>query len=177
MSQNTAWLVPPLRSSPSYKQRLNWRTTEQPVVSQDTTERPWRQSDGSLEMLDHITIGVVDLERSKAFYDQALRPLGIERLYAEGDRVAGYGANQKPSFWVGGRNASQTSVHVAFVHVAFAAQDRETVDRFHQAALAAGGRDNGQPGLRPHYHANYYGAFVLDPDGHNIEAVCRRKIG
>jgi catechol 2,3-dioxygenase-like lactoylglutathione lyase family enzyme len=123
-------------------------------------------------MLDHVTIGVSDIERSKAFYDQALRPLGIERLYDRGNSFAGYGANRKAFFWIGLRNASQTSVHVAF-----ATQDRETIDQFHKGALAAGGRDNGQPGLRPHYHENYYGAFVLDPDGHNIEAVCHRKIG
>ena len=122
-------------------------------------------------MLDHVTIGVSDVERSKAFYDRALRPLGIERLYAEGDAAAGYGANRKAFFWISLRNASQTSVHVAFT-----TPDRATVDQFHQAALAAGGRDNGQPGLRPHYHKNYYGAFVLDPDGHNIEAVCHQNI-
>ena len=121
-------------------------------------------------MLDHVSLGVSDFERSRKFYDQALRPLGIERLYADGPTAAGYGADRKAFFWIGEKNASQTGSHVAF-----AAQDRETVDRFHQAALAAGGRDNGQPGLRPNYHEDYYGAFVLDPDGHNIEAVCRRK--
>jgi len=121
-------------------------------------------------MLDHVSLGVSDIERSRKFYDQALRPLGIERLYAEGETASGYGANLKAFFWIGLRKAMQTGSHVAFT-----AEDRETVDRFHQAALAAGGRDNGPPGLRPHYHENYYGAFVLDPDGHNIEAVCRRK--
>jgi catechol 2,3-dioxygenase-like lactoylglutathione lyase family enzyme len=124
-----------------------------------------------MDMLDHVTIGVSDIERSKAFYDQALRPLGIERLYAEGDAFAGYGVNRRAFFWIGLRSASQTSVHVAFTTLG-----RETVDQFHKAALAAGGQDNGQPGLRPHYHENYYGAFVLDPDGHNIEAVCHQKI-
>jgi catechol 2,3-dioxygenase-like lactoylglutathione lyase family enzyme len=122
-------------------------------------------------MLDHVTIGVSDIARSKAFYDRALRPLGIDRLYSDGDNFAGYGANGRAFFWVGLRAGLQTGVHVAFT-----AQDRETVDRFHQAALAAGGKDNGQPGLRPDYHAHYYGAFVLDPDGHNIEAVCHRKV-
>jgi catechol 2,3-dioxygenase-like lactoylglutathione lyase family enzyme len=121
-------------------------------------------------MLDHVSLGVSDIERSRKFYDQALRPLGIDRLYAEGENASGYGANRKAFFWIGLREAVQTGSHVAF-----AAEDRETVDRFHQAALAAGGRDNGRPGLRPHYHEDYYGAFVLDPDGHNIEAVCRRK--
>jgi catechol 2,3-dioxygenase-like lactoylglutathione lyase family enzyme len=122
-------------------------------------------------MLDHVTIGVTDIERSKAFYDQALRPLGIERLYAEQDAFAGYGAARKAFFWIGSRDASQTGAHIAFT-----APDRETVDRFYRAALAAGGQDNGPPGPRPHYHANYYGAFVLDPDGHNIEAVCHQKV-
>jgi catechol 2,3-dioxygenase-like lactoylglutathione lyase family enzyme len=122
-------------------------------------------------MLDHVTIGVSDIERSKAFYDKALRPLGIERLYAEGATAAGYGANRKAFFWIGLRDAAQTGAHVAFT-----AQDRETIDQFYRIALAAGGKDHGPPGLRPHYHANYYGAFVLDPDGHNIEAVCHRKI-
>ena len=121
-------------------------------------------------MLDHVTLGVSDIERSIGFYDQALRPLGIKRLYAEGQTAAGYGAERKAFFWIGLKQASQTGSHVAFV-----AEDRETVNRFYQAALAAGGRDNGQPGLRPHYHENYYGAFVLDPDGHNIEAVCHRQ--
>ena len=121
-------------------------------------------------MLDHVSLGVSDIERSRKFYDQALAPLGIERLYAEGETTSGYGAGRKAFFWIGLRAPSQTGSHVAF-----ATEDRETVDRFHQAALAAGGRDNGKPGLRPHYHEDYYGAFVLDPDGHNIEAVCRRK--
>jgi catechol 2,3-dioxygenase-like lactoylglutathione lyase family enzyme len=121
-------------------------------------------------MLDHVTIGVSDIERSKAFYDQALRPLGIERLYAEGQAAAGYGADRKAFFWITLGEASPTGTHIAF-----ATQDRETVKQFHDASLAAGGQDNGQPGLRPHYHENYYGAFILDPDGHNIEAVCHRK--
>jgi catechol 2,3-dioxygenase-like lactoylglutathione lyase family enzyme len=121
-------------------------------------------------MLDHVTIGVSDIERSKAFYDEALRPLGIERLYAEGQTAAGYGADRKAFFWITLRAASQTGTHVAFT-----TQDRETVEQFFRAALAAGGRDNGSPGLRPHYHENYYGAFILDTDGHNIEAVCHRK--
>ncbi|KAA1178909.1 VOC family protein [Rhizobium tropici] len=122
-------------------------------------------------MLDHVTIGVRDLERSKIFYDRALRPLGIERLYAEGQTFAGYGAKPKAFFWIGQRDAPQTSAHVAFT-----AGSRKIVDEFHQAALAAGGIDNGAPGLRPHYHQNYYGAFILDPDGHNIEAVCHLPV-
>ncbi|TPQ35366.1 glyoxalase/bleomycin resistance/extradiol dioxygenase family protein [Bradyrhizobium guangdongense] len=123
-------------------------------------------------MLDHVTLGVSDVERSKTFYDRALRPLGIARLYAEGATFAGYGVGRKAFFWIGTRDKSQTGAHVAF-----ACPDRATVDAFHAAALAAGGTDHGQPGLRPHYHANYYGAFVLDPDGHNIEAVCHLPSG
>lgn len=122
-------------------------------------------------MLDHVTIGVSDIALSKAFYDRALRPLGIDCLHSDSKNFAGYGANGKAFFWIGLKGASQTGVHVAFT-----TPDRETVDQFHKAALAAGGRDNGQPGLRPDYHANYYGAFVLDPDGHNIEAVCHQKV-
>ena len=118
-------------------------------------------------MLDHVTIGISDIERSKAFYDAVLRSLGISRLYAEGAEFAGYGIHPKAFFWIGRRGTPQTGAHIAFT-----ANDRATVDRFYDDAIKAGGRDNGRPGIRPHYHANYYGAFVLDPDGHNIEAVC-----
>ena len=117
-------------------------------------------------MLDHVTIGVADLGRSKAFYDHVLGVIGIKRLYAEGETFAGYGCNGKAFFWIGQQGA------VIGTHVAFAVGDRVAVERFHVAALAAGGRDNGGPGLRPRYHPSYYAAFVLDPDGHNIEAVC-----
>ena len=119
-------------------------------------------------MLDHVTIGVSDLERSKAFYDTALKAIGIERLYSEGAESFGYGADKKAFFWIGLKPSAITGVHVAF-----AVEDRAAVDRFYAAAVGAGGRDNGKPGLRPNYHPYYYGAFVLDPDGHNIEAVCR----
>lgn len=122
-------------------------------------------------MLDHVTVCVSDMERSRAFYDRALRPLDIERLYAEGETFAGYGTNRKAFFWIGVRVAVLSGVHIAF-----AAKDRAVVNAFHAAALAAGGRDNGAPGLRPRYHANYYGAFILDPDGHNIEAVCHAPV-
>jgi catechol 2,3-dioxygenase-like lactoylglutathione lyase family enzyme len=118
-------------------------------------------------MLDHVTIGVSNLNHAREFYDRALRPLGIRRLYADGETFSGYGADKKAFFWIGARAAVTTGAHVAFT-----APDRAAVDAFHAAALAAGGRDNGAPGLRPHYHHHYYGAFVLDPDGHNIEAVC-----
>ncbi|MGA8757936.1 MAG: VOC family protein [Stellaceae bacterium] len=119
-------------------------------------------------MLDHVTIGVTDLERSKVFYDAALLPLGITRLYADGETFVGYGAKGRAFFWIGLRDHEGTGVHIAFV-----AEDRATVEAFYKAALGAGGRDNGPPGLRPRYHPHYYGGFVLDPDGHNIEAVCR----
>jgi catechol 2,3-dioxygenase-like lactoylglutathione lyase family enzyme len=118
-------------------------------------------------MLDHVTIGVTDLVRAREFYDRALEPLGIMRLYADGDSSYGYGSGRKAFFWIGRRDVVRTGAHVAFL-----APDRPAVVTFHAAALAAGGRDNGKPGLRPHYRPDYYGAFVLDPDGHNIEAVC-----
>ncbi|HKQ46393.1 MAG TPA: VOC family protein [Rhizomicrobium sp.] len=123
-------------------------------------------------MLDHVGIGVSDVARAKAFYDKALAPLGIAlvmEVTAEqtGDQPAcGFGSQGKPYFWFGGAG------DIARSHIAFVAQNRSAVDAFYKAALAAGGTDNGAPGLRPHYHENYYGAFVLDPDGHNIEAVC-----
>jgi catechol 2,3-dioxygenase-like lactoylglutathione lyase family enzyme len=122
-------------------------------------------------MLDHVTIWVGNLDRSIGFYDLALKPLGVERLYAVGDAFAGYGEAPKAFFWIGRKNATPTGVHIAF-----AAPDRATVDLFYAAALGAGAVDNGPPGLRPEYHAHYYGAFVLDPDGHNIEAVCHSPV-
>jgi catechol 2,3-dioxygenase-like lactoylglutathione lyase family enzyme len=117
-------------------------------------------------ILDHIGIRVSDLERSRAFYRAALAPLGIEELMVF-PGAAGFGVKQKPEFWLR-EGAVSDPVHVAF------ATDRPTVDAFHAAALAAGGTDNGGPGVREIYHPGYYGAFVLDPDGHNIEAVCHR---
>jgi catechol 2,3-dioxygenase-like lactoylglutathione lyase family enzyme len=120
-------------------------------------------------VLDHIGLEVSDYEASKAFYEQALAPLGIG-LLMEFDGHGGFGeqGDRKPYFWIGTRGPAQTAVHVAF-----AADSRERVDAFHAAGVAAGGRDNGAPGLRA-YHPNYYGAFVLDPDGNNVEAVCHR---
>jgi len=123
-------------------------------------------------MIDHLGMSVSDYERAKAFYARALAPLDyslIMEVTAEqtGDHpAAGFGSQGKPYFWFG------LGEDVARAHVAFVAKDRASVVAFYNAALAAGGMDNGAPGLRPHYHANYYGAFVLDPDGHNIEAVC-----
>ncbi len=118
-------------------------------------------------MLDHVTIGIIDIRRSMAFYDHALRPLGIERLYAEGEAFAGYGVKPKAFFWIGVKPSPNGPAHVAFT-----VSDRALVHLFYDAGLAAGGTANGAPGLRAHYHPNYFGAFILDPDGHNIEAVC-----
>lgn len=117
-------------------------------------------------MIDHVGIPVSDAGRSKRFYEAALSPLGYELLMEPVSRAAGFGQAGKPDFWIGENPTSAT------VHVAFASPDRATVDAFYAAALAAGGQDNGGPGLRPEYHRGYYGAFVLDPDGNNIEAVC-----
>jgi catechol 2,3-dioxygenase-like lactoylglutathione lyase family enzyme len=117
-------------------------------------------------MIDHTGVTVTDVAKSKAFYRAALAPLGYSQLM-EWELFAGFGVPPKPDFWIGQGVANEPHVHVAF-----RADTRGQVDAFHRAALAAGGRDNGPPGLRPHYHENYYGAFVLDPDGHNIEAVC-----
>ena len=120
-------------------------------------------------MLDHLGIAVEDFGRSRAFYQQALAPLGIELLMEPIPGIAGFGENQKPYFWIGDRDAPQTGIHVAFE-----VPTRELVDAFHAAALAAGGTDNGAPGVRELYHPQYYGAYVLDPDGNNVEAVCHR---
>jgi catechol 2,3-dioxygenase-like lactoylglutathione lyase family enzyme len=119
-------------------------------------------------VLDHVGIPVSDFERSKRFYAQALSPLGYELIMEPSAYAAGFGRRGKPDFWIGQGETGQ-----AF-HIAFAAEDRATVDAFYDEAIAAGGRDNGGPGLRPRYHASYYGAFVLDPDGNNIEAVCHK---
>ena len=125
-------------------------------------------------MIDHIGFPVSNYERSKAFYTLALAPLGYTLVMevganqTEGGHPAGgFGAGGKPDFWIGAEGGIDRPLHVAI-----AAKDRAAVDAFYHAALAAGGKDNGAPGLRPHYHPNYYGAFVLDPDGHNVEAVC-----
>ena len=123
------------------------------------------------DILDHIGFPVTDYGRSVAFYKQALAPLGIVmlkefKLSDDGaDGYAGFG-RQRPQFWIGTGTALKGRLHVAF-----AAANRQEVHAFYEAAIAAGARDNGPPGLRPHYHENYYGGFVLDPDGHNIEAV------
>jgi catechol 2,3-dioxygenase-like lactoylglutathione lyase family enzyme len=124
-------------------------------------------------VFDHIGFAVSDFARSKAFYARALAPLGISIVREAEQTGAGahvaFGVDGRPFFWIGTGRALTGRLHVAF-----AAGERAAVDAFHRAAIAAGGTDNGAPGLRPHYHANYYGAFVLDPDGHNVEAVCRK---
>jgi catechol 2,3-dioxygenase-like lactoylglutathione lyase family enzyme len=129
-------------------------------------------------MIDHISLPVADFYRARAFYDAALQPLGYGRAMEfehAGYGGLGYGLAQKPTFWVGAPLAGGPPVTPPpGFHVAFAAPDRASVDAFYAAALAAGGSDNGAPGLRPHYHPNYYAAFVLDPDGYHIEAVCHR---
>jgi len=125
-------------------------------------------------MFDHIGFPVSNLLQSTRFYQAALEPLGfglVMELTAEQTGTsaqAGFGESGKPYFWIG----DGEGVLRGRLHVAFKAKKRADVDAFYKVALAAGGRDNGKPGLRPHYHAHYYGAFVLDPDGHNIEAVC-----
>ncbi len=124
-------------------------------------------------MIDHIGIAVTDLERAKAFFTAALAPLGISLLFEVSAAQtgafahAGFGAGGKAFFWIG-----NSPLPVGGLHAAFTGAARADVDAFYRAALAAGGTDNGPPGLRPHYHPHYYAAFVRDPDGNNIEAVC-----
>ena len=123
-------------------------------------------------MIDHITFGVTDFARSVAFYDCAFAPLGVTRVFtvalehSAGVNVTGYG-DDTPWFWIAEERATTGTLHIAL-----RAPDRASVDAFYAAAIKAGGTDNGALGVRPHYHADYYGAFVLDPDGHYIEAVC-----
>jgi catechol 2,3-dioxygenase-like lactoylglutathione lyase family enzyme len=117
-------------------------------------------------MIDHTGVSVSDFGKAKSFYRVTLAPLGYD-LLMEWEHFAGFGVPPKPDFWIG-----QGAPNAPRVHIAFRADTRAAVDAFYRAAMAAGGRDNGAPGLRPHYHDNYFGAFVLDPDGHNIEAVC-----
>jgi catechol 2,3-dioxygenase-like lactoylglutathione lyase family enzyme len=128
-----------------------------------------------VSVIDHIGLGFADYPRALRFYEATLAPLGIAivmQLTKEetGDyEGAGFGRDGKPSFWTSGGGRTAPRVHIAFV-----AEDRAAVDAFFEAALAAGAADNGAPGVRAHYHPNYYGAFVLDPEGHNIEAVCHK---
>ncbi|HEY4772859.1 MAG TPA: VOC family protein [Steroidobacteraceae bacterium] len=126
-------------------------------------------------MLDHLGITVLDFDRSVAFYKKALAPLSIvaikELTAADtgADAHVGFGCDGKPFFWIGDGAQPRGTIHIAF-----RAANRSAVEAFYRAALAAGGRDNGPPGPRKHYHPNYFGAFVLDPDGNNVEAVCHK---
>ena len=129
-------------------------------------------------MIDHTGLAISDPVKSRQFYESALAPLGYAMLFevpqahTGGKVVLGFGVPPRPDFWI-----HEGTPNTPRVHIAFRADNRAVVDAFHKAALAAGGRDNGSPGPRPHYHAAYYGAFVLDPDGHNIEAVCHSPQG
>ncbi len=130
-----------------------------------------------MNVIDHLGLQVSDYARGLRFYSLALAPLGIRVVMSVSKEEtgsyegSGLGRGGKPSFWISGGGHTEPRVHVAFV-----ADTREAVDRFFEAALAAGGVDNGAPGIRAHYHPDYYGAFVLDPDGHNIEAVCHAPL-
>lgn len=119
-------------------------------------------------MIDHLGLRVSDYQRSKRFFEKALAPLGYSLIMEHEISGGGFGRAGKPDFWIkeGDPNGS--------VHVAFASDDRASIDAFHKAAISAGARCNGPPGPRPEYHPAYYGAFVLDPDGNNVEAVCHR---
>jgi catechol 2,3-dioxygenase-like lactoylglutathione lyase family enzyme len=127
-----------------------------------------------MTILDHLGINVSSYARSKAFYEKALAPLGI-KVVMEYGTWCGFGRDGKPDLWIGeGVTRFQTPEQVKIitpVHVALVARSRAEVDAFYEAALAAGGKDNGRPGVRKEYHPHYYGAFVIDPDGHNVEAV------
>ena len=129
-------------------------------------------------MLNHVGFAVSDAEVSRRFYEAALEPLGIGPIMSvtpeqtqSGGTAHGFGTEGNPVFWIGDKERVGEGTHVAFT-----AETRDQVDAFHEAALAAGGRDNGAPGLRPDYGPNYYAAFVLDPDGLNIEAVCHKSV-
>ena len=122
-------------------------------------------------MFDHIGIGASDLAASRKFYLEALGPLGVVSVMEFPDAV-GIGMPGKPSFWLGKAEAKPAPIHLAFT-----AERRAQVDDFYRRALAAGGKDNGGPGLRPHYHPDYYAAFVIGPDGHNVEVVCHKPAG
>jgi catechol 2,3-dioxygenase-like lactoylglutathione lyase family enzyme len=129
----------------------------------------------SERMIDHMGLNVADFAAMLAFYEKALEPLGITAMMRFGKEVtgsfevAGLG-REKPFLWITGVGKTEPRMHIAI-----RADSHAEVDAFYQAAIAAGGKDNGAPGLRPHYHANYYGAFVIDPEGHNLEAVCHTE--
>jgi catechol 2,3-dioxygenase-like lactoylglutathione lyase family enzyme len=121
-------------------------------------------------MIDHLSISVSDMTKARAFYDAVLATVGAKRVMNAEDYASGYGTDWKPVFWIGADKPALNG------HIAFAAADRGTVDAFYNAAIAAGATDNGAPGLRPRYHENYYGAFVIDPDGNRLEAVCHKPV-
>jgi catechol 2,3-dioxygenase-like lactoylglutathione lyase family enzyme len=127
-----------------------------------------------MSILDHVSLVISDYARSKVFYQRALLPLGIKPVKEHG-QACGFGCDKKPEFWICAGPASfqkpEQLKHITPVHMAFSTHSRAEVDAFYKAAIEAGAKDFGAPGLRPHYHPNYYGAFILDPDGHNIEAV------
>lgn len=123
-------------------------------------------------MIDHVGFSVSDYPRAKAFYTKALAPLGYKLIMEVQQNpsdppAAGFGADGKPDFWIGGEGGLNKPLHIAVT-----AKDRAAVDAFYKSAMENGAKDNGAPGIRAHYHPNYYGAFVIDPDGHNLEAVC-----
>jgi catechol 2,3-dioxygenase-like lactoylglutathione lyase family enzyme len=128
----------------------------------------------SERMIDHMSLSVSDFPGMVTFYEKALAPLGIKTLMRFGKEVtggyevAGLGG-EKPFLWIADAGKTEPRMHIAI-----RADSRDEVDAFYEAAMAAGGRDNGPPGLRPHYHPDYYGAFVVDPEGHNLEAVCHK---
>ncbi len=122
-------------------------------------------------MIDHIGVNVHDVAKSKAFYEEALSSLSIKTLSEWQDVAVGFGI-EKPTFWIA--KSDEKHPHSTGVHIAFTAPSRAIVDTFYKDAIAAGGKDNGAPGLRPQYHKDYYGAFVFDLDGNNIEAVCHK---
>jgi catechol 2,3-dioxygenase-like lactoylglutathione lyase family enzyme len=127
-------------------------------------------------MIDHLSTAVTDITKARAFYDAVLSTLGAGRLISferEGIRISGYGREGKPSFWIVERAGEKAAPRQG--HLAFGASNRPAVDAFYETALAAGATDNGAPGLRPHYHADYYASFVIDPDGHRLEAVCHHR--
>ncbi len=133
-------------------------------------------------MIDHMGISPADIESARRFYDAALAPLGIAKVMevmpeqTGGYHGIGYGTGRKPFFWLSSdrRPAAECGSRATGIHIAFTAESRAAVDAFYAAAMARGGRDNGAPGVRPHYHPAYYGAFVIDPDGVNVEAVCHK---
>lgn len=130
--------------------------------------RKQTRTENKAMIIDHVGLRVSNFEKSKEFYIRSLEPLGIS-LLCEEDGNVGFGKHEADPFWIGPNTAPSQRTHIAFK-----AETRSQVDKFYEAAIAAGGIDNGPPGLRKNYHADYYAAFIIDPDGNNIEAVCRK---